>query len=214
MRLVNRIYREQRELWSKEGIVVILRPITCFASIIAHTPPLPPGKRLIFQRETLDKFISSMLWICSTWLRFEYFNAASGVIGRFATWNLCSRENLLDITVEEVLSNKDSTMADPIREIRDWDWESIRSMDGTPRRNVGLAAHSLSAFPALSALVSLGLRDIWTPLDALIRGYATFCNGWLVLALNQYATPVFAYSRVWAVEGPLFSDCITIFWRT
>lgn len=130
MRLVNRIYREQRELWSKEGIVVILRPITCFASIIAHTPPLPPGKRLIFQRETLDKFISSMLWICSTWLRFEYFNAASGVIGRFATWNLCSRENLLDITVEDfVLSNKDSTMADPIREIRDCGNPSVRWME-------------------------------------------------------------------------------------
>lgn len=63
------------------------------------------------------------------------------------------------------------------------------------------------AFPALSALVSLGLRDIWTPLDALIRGYATFCNGWLVLALNQYATPVFAYG----LSRALFSDCITIF---
>lgn len=36
------------------------------------------------------------------------------------------------------------------------------------------------------------------------RIYATFCDGWLVLALNQYATPVFTYSRVrMAVEGPL-----------
>lgn len=52
MRLVNRIYREQRELWSKEGIVVILRPITCFASIIAHTPPLPP--RQTFNLSTRD----------------------------------------------------------------------------------------------------------------------------------------------------------------
>lgn len=65
------------------------------------------------------------------YLRFEYFNAASGVIGRFATWNLCSRENLLDIMVRGGFSNKDSTMADSIREIRDCGaWESpVRWME-------------------------------------------------------------------------------------
>lgn len=49
--------------------------------------------------------------------------------------------------------------------------DSIRErFDRWDPRGQGLGAF-FDAFAALFALVSLGPRDIWTPLDALIRGY-------------------------------------------